>query len=780
MKKVEVNLKKLNIKQINFKRVKNFSFKSIKNDSVSSFRSIFRRFKFNLSFSIISSLVKKELSLFFSTPVGYIITVVFIVAFAVLVFSVARFTEYGTNDLSQIFGYLAFILAIAIPAITMGSISKEKQSGTIEYILTQPVRESEFVISKLISYSLISMFLILTTLPFSIYVSTIVELDIGQVVLQYIGTIILSTCLVGVGVSISSIFKSEIPSFITSVVVSAILILLGSQLLRLPLSLDNIVDKFSLISHYQSISRGVLELRDVLYFIVFILLCFVISYYLITKEKYPINSRIKTYIRNLTIFITVLILFIGYFGQQIRYRVDFTSNNIYTLSDTTNNIINNAKDLITLELYLSTNLPLELQSQVRDIENILSDYVSYSGGKISLNVLNPDIDEDAKASADSNGVSQIRFQVSNTDSSSVSVGYFGLVIKYKDTKEVLDFSSEEVFNNIEYEVTKRILKLTKEDKENIYFLSNNVETTREGNYQTYNALLSELFNVSDLEINDDTVLPEDMDVLVIAGPNGTFSEAVTQKIKSYFENGGSIFLLSNPITIVDLEQSPTENSGSLAEIFKDYGVSINKDVVYDLESNNLINVGYLFPVNYPLWIVPDNINTESPILRDVTRLSILWGSDLTVDSNKSNVTELIKTSDGSNVFDFNGINLAFDQQWQYKSSDSARTIAASIELDNKAKAVVVGDSKFLSDNFELVNQPDNLNFGLSTIEWLSNSDSVSSILSKNRAAKRIVFSGSESNIIQVVSIGTPLALLLLLGGVRYYNRRKDSKRKYIK
>ncbi len=767
MSKLQLNLKKFNIKKP----------KLSKSSLKSSLKSIVNRFKFKLNLRVLLSLVSKELSLFFSTPVGYIITIVFIVAFGVIVFSVAQFTQYGTSDLTQIFGYLAFLLAIAIPAITMGSISREKQSGTIEYILTQPIRESEYVVSKLISYSLISIFLILTTIPFSIYTSTLVPLDIGQLIMQYIGTIILSICLVGVGVSVSSIFKSEIPSFITSVVISAILILLGSQLLRLPVSLDSIVDKFSLISHYQSISRGVLELRDILYFIVFILLTFVISFYLIAREKYPSNSKIKTYLSNLTIFTVVLILFIGYFGQFIRYRIDFTSNDIYTLSDTTNNIINNAQDVINLDLYLSSNLPLELQSQVRDVENILSDYVSYSAGKVILNTYNPDLDSEAESKAESNGVSQIRFQVSSTDSSSVSVGYFGLVVNYKDQKEILDFSSEAVFNNVEYEVSKRILKLTKEEKENIYFLSNNVDTTRSGNYATFNSLLTELFNVSDLEINDDTTLPEDMDVLVIASPNGEFSDAIVNKIREYFNNGGSVMLLSNPITIVDLEQSPTENNGSLANLFEDYGVTINSNIVYDLESNNLVNVGYLFPVNYPLWIIPDNINQNSAVLREVSRLSLLWASELSIDESKGAVS-LIKTTQGSNVFNFSELNLSFDQQWTYKSSDSSKSIAASIERDNGGKAIIVGDAKFLSENFELVNQPDNLNFGLSSIEWLSNAESVSSILSKNRVAEKIIFTDTESNLILIVSIGLPIALVVLIAGGRYYTRRKQSKLKY--
>lgn len=729
---------------------------------------------------IISTLIRKELFNFFSTPLAYIILGLFVGVVSILFFAVGKFLQVGTTDLSNLFGYISFAFVIIIPALTMGSISREKQSGTIEYLLTQPITEFQLLISKFLAYVFFVLLLLITTLPLVIMIGTSGQLDVGQVIMQYIGALVLGSCLVSLGVAVSALLKSEIASFLTSLVLSAFLIIIGSELVQMNFGLDFIIEKIGLLSHYQSISRGVLDIRDVLYFVAFILAFLSIAFYLLIKDKFPPKNKSLNYARVALVVLIILTVFIGYIGQVIPGRIDFTSSKVYTLSPASLNVLNNVDDVLNIKLYASNNLPIEFQSQIRNVQDLLRDYQSFSGGKVAYEFIQPSSSTEADNPAQQAGLQPIQFQVSNSDSSQFVVGYFGVTLTYLDKTETLDLNDQNIINTLEYNVTKKINKLSNKNLKTIGFVKD-VTTYSLGsqNLQTITTELNELFNVTEVDLTQ--AISEEVEVLVVAGLNADLSSENQKKIVDFYANGGSVFYMSNPVSVDSQAFTTSNNDKGLKDLFIDYGASINQNLIYDLESNNLVNVGYLFPINYPLWITSSSTKQDISILKDVQQVSLLWASDVTIDTTKlqgAKVYDLLTTTDAANIQTSGNFNLAPDQSWAKKDSDHSHVLAAAFERENGGKLVVVGDAKFLSDDFGLVSLNENLAFSLGSMEWLSGSDSIASIQAKVRAAPRVNLSSEKATLLTVIGIAAPILVIIVIGTTRFYLRRRKQAQKF--
>ncbi len=733
--------------------------------------------------SAVFSLVKKEIKNYFSTPLAYIIFGLFAVIVAIFFLTIFKFDQYGSTDLTLLFTSIGLTFAIIVPALTMGSISKEKQNGTIEYLLTQPITEAQFIAGKVISNAVMLVLMLLLTLPITLLVGSWQTLDLGQIIMQYIGSFILGLCLISIGIAVSAFFKNEIVSLLISLVVCVAFVFIGSDMAKLPQELAFLSDKFSLLTHYQSISRGVADLRDILYFIAFILVFLSIAFFLVIKDKFPKGHQYLRYSQIALIFTLIIAIGVGYLGQVINFRVDFTSGKVYTLSSISSKIVNNISDVLNVTLYSSSNLPLQFQAELREVQDLLRDYSSSSAGKVNVvtKYINPD-DTVLNSEAQTNGLQELIFAVDTNNSSQQSKGYFGITVKYLDKSETLNITND-IAKDLEYQITKKIKKVTNPNPKKIGFLASGVEYSRSSDFKTFSDELSELFTVEDITLTKDKPeIPKDINAIIIDNPVETLDPAVQTSIKNFFKNGGSIFLMSNPLIISNDTQQPQENVGSLSDLFADYGIRIDKNMVYDLKSSNRVNAGYIVPVRYPLFIIADSTNADISILKDVKNVSLLWGSTITVDQNKSNgakVYKLLQTSSGGNTQELAGLTINIDAQWSTKDTDGVKTVAVALENTTGGRAVVVGDAKFLSENFgSIVSLNENLAFGIASTEWLAKDDSIAEIKAKTTSAQKLILDSSQATGLHFTGVVVPVLIVIGLASVNFYIRRKKLNKEY--
>lgn len=222
------------------------------------------------------ALFKKEVSTFFTSPIGYLVMGLFLVASGLFLWVFDgnyNIPNSGFASLSPFFELAPWIFIFLIPAITMRSISDEQKAGTLELLLTKPITTWQLVLGKYLG----SLFLIIITLlPTLLYVVAIYNLgnpvgnlDIGATIGSYIGLIFLAGTFAAIGLFTSSLTNNQIVAFISAVCISFILFygLYGVAQYNAFGAIDNYIDAASIKTHYESISRGVLDTRDLLYFI---------------------------------------------------------------------------------------------------------------------------------------------------------------------------------------------------------------------------------------------------------------------------------------------------------------------------------------------------------------------------------------------------------------------------------------------------------------------------------------------------------------------------------
>lgn len=213
---------------------------------------------------------KKELQGYFNSPIAYIFLGIFLILSSWLFFQQFFLNNQATAQ--YFFNSLPWLMLFLVPAITMRAWAEEKRSGTIELLLTMPITDTQVVLAKFLSSLVFILLALVCSLVIPITVGLLGNLDVGQTFGSYLGVLFLSACYLALGLFISSLTKNQIIAFLVTAVASFAFFIVGDGLVTNSLGsfFGAIFKTAGLGSHYDSISRGVLDLRDLFYFIAFI------------------------------------------------------------------------------------------------------------------------------------------------------------------------------------------------------------------------------------------------------------------------------------------------------------------------------------------------------------------------------------------------------------------------------------------------------------------------------------------------------------------------------
>lgn len=224
------------------------------------------------------ALFKKEVSYFLYSFTGYVIMAVFLIMTGLVLWILpgsGNIAEAGFATLDPLFGLAPYFFLFLIPAITMKSFAEEMKSGTLEFLLTKPLSELSVIMAKHLAGV---MLLFVSLLPTGIYYISVYQLgnpagniDSGATWGSYIGLLMLGSSFVSVGIFCSALTENQVVAFILAVFASFLSYSGFSSVASMPLfsSLQSLFDYMSIDTHYSSISRGVVDSRDVIYFITF-------------------------------------------------------------------------------------------------------------------------------------------------------------------------------------------------------------------------------------------------------------------------------------------------------------------------------------------------------------------------------------------------------------------------------------------------------------------------------------------------------------------------------
>lgn len=218
------------------------------------------------------NIFQRELRGYFETPIAYVFLVIFVAMSGLLTFRLGGFFERGQADLLPFFQFHPWLYLVFIPALAMRLWAEERRSGTLELLLTLPIGMGHAVTGKFLAAWVFTALALVLTFPMWLTVNYLGNPDNGAILAGYIGSWLMAGAFLAIGECLSALTKNQVIAFVLAVVVSLLFILAGQNLVLdffsgwAPQVLVDTISHFSFLTHFDAISKGVIDLRDLIYF----------------------------------------------------------------------------------------------------------------------------------------------------------------------------------------------------------------------------------------------------------------------------------------------------------------------------------------------------------------------------------------------------------------------------------------------------------------------------------------------------------------------------------
>ncbi len=562
------------------------------------------------------SLLKKEITSFFGSLTGYVVVFVFLLATSLFLWVFPgnyNIPEGGYASLDGLFSLAPWVYLFLVPAITMRLFSEEKRLGTMEILLTRPLSTMQIVLAKFLAgVLLVSISLIPTMVYFySVYAlgNPVGCIDTGGTWGAYLGLFFLAAIYVAIGLLASALTDNPVFAFILALFLSFVAYLgfdlVGSM--QFPSAIQQFITSLGINEHYNSISRGVVDSRDLMYFVAVVFLFLWLTSRIIHLHKANLQKEIKSG----SIALVALIL-VSIVSGQVFFRLDLTAEKRYSITDVSINLVKNLKEPVNITLYLDGELPAGFRKLKKSIQEKIADYNAYSSKLINLIVVDPYEITDVKrrdqlfAELAGKGLQPTDIR-QNTEQGTVTRRIFpGAIIDYGNKqlsvnllKNNQNAPAEVNLNNsvesLEYEFSSAFTELMSDDKLSVAFLTGQGELN-EHEIHDFATTLAEKYNVFNVSAQELGTNGQRIKTLVIANPSQKFTEADKFQVDQYLMNGGRILWLIDPVS-VSLDSLSNgymtlafpQNLNLDDQLFR-YGVRLNNNLVQDAEC-------LLIPVN---------------------------------------------------------------------------------------------------------------------------------------------------------------------------------------
>ena len=423
----------------------------------------------------IFSIAKKEFLSFFTAPIAYIFLGTFILATYYIFFWVDKFFARNIADLRPLFNWMPILLIFLVATITMRMWSEERRMGTLEFLLTAPVKTYQLVFGKFLACLFLVLIALVLTISLPVSVSLFGDLDWGPVIGAYLAALFLAAGYIAIGLFISSKSDNQIVSLILTIVVGSIFYLIGSNAITGIFS-SSFADIFKALgsgARFESISRGIIDFRDLYYYLTLVGVFLALNIYTLEALKWS-NVKRKSYFtfKNFILFVCLNLIIANIWLVQVRsLRLDITEAKSLTLSDSTKSLIGNLQEPLLIRGYFSKKTHPLLAPLIPQLTDVLQEYQYAGKGKIVTEIIDPKDNEELEEEAGRRfSIKPTPLQISDKYQASLVNAYFDVVIVYGDKFEILSFRDLIEVNfkgdgepdirlrNAEYDLTRAIKK----------------------------------------------------------------------------------------------------------------------------------------------------------------------------------------------------------------------------------------------------------------------------------------------------------------------------------
>ena len=422
----------------------------------------------------VRQVARKEFRALFASPAAYLFIASFLAATLFSVFWVETFFARNIADVRPLFQWLPLLLIFLVAALTMRSWSEERRAGTLETLLTVPVAPWTLVLGKFSAALAMVVLAVLLTLPLPVTVSLIGPLDWGPVIGGYVATLFLAAAYIAIGLTMSGRTDNPVVALILTVLVCSVFYLIGSDALtRLAgFELGNLLAALGTGSRFESITRGVLDIRDIYFYISLVGVFLVWNIYSLERLRWagnPDSQRHQQWRAATGLAVANFVvanLWLAHIGWA---RVDMTDEKRYSLSEATAQQLAALQEPLLIRGYFSNRTHPLLAPLVPQLQDLLQEYAEIGGDRVRVEFVDPTRDPDAEEQAASRyGIRPVPFQTSDRYQASVVSSYFDLVVAYGDEYETLNYQQlieiraggetdlDVVLKNPEYVITSAI------------------------------------------------------------------------------------------------------------------------------------------------------------------------------------------------------------------------------------------------------------------------------------------------------------------------------------
>ncbi|MEM8769219.1 MAG: Gldg family protein [Pseudomonadota bacterium] len=394
---------------------------------------------------LITRIARKELTLFFASPIGYLFLLVFLAVTLFVFFWGEAFFARNVADVRPMFEWMPVLLIFLSAALTMRMWSEERRTGTLEFVVTLPATTWEFVCGKFLAcWALLGLALLLT-LPLPVSVALIADLDWGPVFAGYLAAMMLGGAYLAIGLFVSARTDSQIVSLIIATFACGVFFLIGSPVLTDLVGgrLADLMRALGSGSRFDSITRGVIDFRDLYFYGSLLVLFLALNVYSLEVQRWARDGNRghhRGWMLGTTFLVANLLLANVWLAGFGKLRLDMTEGQIYTVSDATRGYLSQLREPLQIQGFFSAKTHPLLAPLVPQLRDLLEEFAVAGGADVRVEILDP-IDDPALEDEINTkyGIRPVPFQVADRYQSSLMNSYFDVLITYGDQYEVLGF-----------------------------------------------------------------------------------------------------------------------------------------------------------------------------------------------------------------------------------------------------------------------------------------------------------------------------------------------------
>ncbi len=425
----------------------------------------------------ILSITSKELKLYFGSPMALIFVGVFLVLTLFVFFWVDSFFARGIADARALFAWMPLLMIFLVSALTMHLWSREEDSGNLQVLLTMPARLVELVAGKFLSALALVALALALTLFLPITVASLGNLDWGPVIGGYLAALLLASSYIAIGMFVSSRTDNQLVALIGTAAVCGLFQAIGSPAVTdfAGATMGDLLRQFGTGSRFESIERGVIDLRDLVYYVSLTVFFLALNILSLDSKRWSKGAHLRAHRLNGRVSLALIganlmalnLLIANLSGA----RFDLTQYSEYSLSDVTRNLLADLGEPMLIRGYFSEESHPALAPLVPRVKDTLREYQLAADGALDLDFIDPLTSPELEREANQiYGIRPTPLQVSDRGGVSLVNVYFDVLIAYGDQTVALSFADlieiddrpmgvEVRLRNLEYDLTSAIQRV---------------------------------------------------------------------------------------------------------------------------------------------------------------------------------------------------------------------------------------------------------------------------------------------------------------------------------